>query len=227
VDSRSFHRVAAAGVALMVAGAVGAHALYAPVEGLLLQDDAYYYFGVARHLSAGHGFTFDGLHPTNGFHPLWLGLCTAIWSLVPGEVLPLRVASLVEAALLGAAAAGIVGGLGKRVGLAAACAGALWLAAAPGSVTVLRSGMESAVLAALLVWAWRAGRSARWGWLALACGLLALARLEAACAGPIFAWAAFRGGAAPRRLVRWSSLRSACWPGGWCSAASSSACGSP
>ena len=43
-----------------------------------LIDDAYYYFVIARHMAAGEGPTFDGLHYTSGFHPLWLFICTGI-----------------------------------------------------------------------------------------------------------------------------------------------------
>ena len=44
-------------------------------------DDGFLYFQVARNLAAGHGFTFDGINPTNGFHPLWLLLITPIFAL--------------------------------------------------------------------------------------------------------------------------------------------------
>lgn len=44
----------------------------------MLHDDAYFYLGVARHLAAGHGSTFNGIEPTNGYHPLWLLLVTAL-----------------------------------------------------------------------------------------------------------------------------------------------------
>lgn len=46
-------------------------------DGELLCDDGYYYFELARNAAHGEGFTFDSLHPTNGFHPLWA------WILVP------------------------------------------------------------------------------------------------------------------------------------------------
>jgi len=39
-------------------------------------DDTFYYLGIARNLVAGNGLSFDGLHQTNGFHPLWLGVST-------------------------------------------------------------------------------------------------------------------------------------------------------
>jgi hypothetical protein len=37
-------------------------------------DDGYYYLEIARRIAGGEGSTFDGIHPTNGYHPLWL-LC--------------------------------------------------------------------------------------------------------------------------------------------------------
>ena len=39
-----------------------------------LVDDSFYYSQIARQVAMGHGFTFDGLHRTNGFQPLWLFL---------------------------------------------------------------------------------------------------------------------------------------------------------
>ncbi|RKZ11848.1 hypothetical protein DRQ32_05040, partial [bacterium] len=41
------------------------------LEAGLVADDTYYYFTIAKNLAAGNGPTFDGLAPTNGFHPLW------------------------------------------------------------------------------------------------------------------------------------------------------------
>jgi hypothetical protein len=35
-------------------------------------DDFFYYALVAKHLAHGDGSTFDGIHLTNGYHPLWL-----------------------------------------------------------------------------------------------------------------------------------------------------------
>lgn len=37
-------------------------------------DDAYYYLVIARNLANEGILSFDSLHATNGFHPLWLGL---------------------------------------------------------------------------------------------------------------------------------------------------------
>ncbi|MFO3796538.1 MAG: hypothetical protein ACK8QZ_04535, partial [Anaerolineales bacterium] len=60
------------------------------------RDDAYYYFKVAQNISEGRGSTFDGVHPTNGYHPLWLLVCIPIFTLARWDViLPLRVLLIV------------------------------------------------------------------------------------------------------------------------------------
>ncbi len=65
-----------------------------------IRDDAYYYFKVAQNISEGRGSTFDGLHPTNGYHPLWLLVCVPIFALARWDViLPLRVLLIVMSAL--------------------------------------------------------------------------------------------------------------------------------
>ena len=48
------------------------------------QDDLFYYLKVAANLVAGHGSTFDGLHRTNGYHPLYFVLLTAFTRINPG-----------------------------------------------------------------------------------------------------------------------------------------------
>jgi hypothetical protein len=62
------------------------------------RDDAYYYFKVAQNITEGHGSSFDGIHPTNGYHPLWMVLCIPIFSLARFDlILPLRVLLMVMA----------------------------------------------------------------------------------------------------------------------------------
>jgi len=41
----------------------------------LFVDDAFYYFQIAKNVGHGHGFTFDGLHETNGFHRCGCSRC--------------------------------------------------------------------------------------------------------------------------------------------------------
>ncbi|MFH1755865.1 MAG: glycosyltransferase family 39 protein [Candidatus Latescibacterota bacterium] len=37
-----------------------------------LYDDSFYAFKIAQNMAAGKGMTFDGVHPTNGFQPLYV-----------------------------------------------------------------------------------------------------------------------------------------------------------
>jgi hypothetical protein len=54
-------------------------------------DDSFYYFGIARNVVRGLGSTFDGVHPTNGYHPLWMLLCTVPYALGLGGMTAVRV----------------------------------------------------------------------------------------------------------------------------------------
>jgi hypothetical protein len=95
----SFDRRARA-VLLPVALAMRVAVAWAPIEWLLrrvLGDDPFYYFTIARHLAAGHGFTFDGVEPTNGFHPLWLLIITPVFGVVRDPTLAVHVALTVAA----------------------------------------------------------------------------------------------------------------------------------
>lgn len=44
----------------------------------LMPDDSSYYFLVANHIAMGVGSTFDGVNMTNGYHPLWMMICTLL-----------------------------------------------------------------------------------------------------------------------------------------------------
>ncbi|HEX6738642.1 MAG TPA: hypothetical protein VF310_10235, partial [Vicinamibacteria bacterium] len=155
---------------LWCALALGALSLAAPlawldadglVAGYYAHDDCFYYFQIARHLGAGQGFTFDGRHATNGFHPLWLFVITPVFALVPGDVAPLRAVALLETALVTAAGVVVYRALRGPAGGWAALLAALLLVAQPGALRVVRCGMESSLLVLLLVVAWRACESWR------------------------------------------------------------------
>ena len=63
-------------------------------------DDGFYYFQVARNLAGGAGFTFDGLNPSNGFHPLWLFVITPLFLFSQFDLLlPLRLLVILSALL--------------------------------------------------------------------------------------------------------------------------------
>lgn len=77
-------------------------ALQDDVRHLLVRivDDASYYMTTARNLAAGRGLTFDGIHPTSGFHPLWLLMLVPLFLLhAPPETM-IRLVVLLQTILL-------------------------------------------------------------------------------------------------------------------------------
>ena len=79
------------------------YAALSPAESLIswyTTDDAYYYFKVAQNVVAGHGFTFDQINLTNGFHPLWMFICIAVFGVFRQDLItPLRALIIVMAVL--------------------------------------------------------------------------------------------------------------------------------
>ena len=55
----------------------------------LVQDDAFYYYVIARHWLASGSPSFDGFTLTNGFHPVWELACLPIFALFHGDT-PVR-----------------------------------------------------------------------------------------------------------------------------------------
>jgi len=68
-----------------------------------IADDASYYMTIARNIAAGQGATFDRIHATNGFHPLWLLMLVPLFLLHGAPETMIRVVVLLQAALLGLA----------------------------------------------------------------------------------------------------------------------------
>ena len=127
-----------------------AEAFRAPAARLVdsFDDDAYYYFEVARSLVSGQGSSFDGLLATNGYHPLWLLALLPVFALAAGKLPALLAVKCLGAALFAATVA-LFYVFGRRLGreIELACAlpilvfcRDLWL-----------SGMETALLLPLLV----------------------------------------------------------------------------
>ncbi len=48
-------------------------------------EDMFYYLQAARHLNAGDVASLDGLHATNGFHPLWMAVSRCVEGLSRGD----------------------------------------------------------------------------------------------------------------------------------------------
>ena len=186
---RPLETAAVAAVVLAVL-CLGIRACLGPEERIvfLLYDDAYYYLGVARHLAAGAGSTFDGLHATNGYHPLWCWMLVPLLRAVPDPGAAVRLAGLLWFALAAAVPVALWWALRPRTGpagaaLAAALAGLLpWLP--PGLARP--SGLETplyALLICLFAGAWErriAGAGASRAFLlGLLLGATILARFDA------------------------------------------------
>ena len=63
-------------------------------------DDASYYMTIARNIASGTGVTFDGIHPTNGFHPLWLLMLVPLFLLHGAPETMIRLVALFQTLLL-------------------------------------------------------------------------------------------------------------------------------
>jgi hypothetical protein len=77
-------------------------AIGAPLPAVVngLPDDSFYYLQVARHVARGLGSTFDGVEPTNGYHPLWMWLLIPIQAVTRGAPeVSLRLALLLSSLL--------------------------------------------------------------------------------------------------------------------------------
>ncbi len=53
-------------------------------------DDSFFYLVVGRNLALGYGSTFNRLMPTNGYHPLWMLLCAAVYRVFPNRIVGLH-----------------------------------------------------------------------------------------------------------------------------------------
>ncbi|MGA3120891.1 MAG: hypothetical protein ABSF69_09000 [Polyangiaceae bacterium] len=70
----------------------------------LTYDDGFYYLRIAEHVARGAGSTFDGIHATNGYHPLWLLCLVPIFRLASSSHVALLLAVLLQGALMAACA---------------------------------------------------------------------------------------------------------------------------
>ncbi len=75
-------------LALSAAGAVSLyHRLFTANPLNYYDDDAFYYFQIARNLVLHHRSTFDGIHLTNGYHPLWMLTLVALTTIASSKLL--------------------------------------------------------------------------------------------------------------------------------------------
>ena len=156
---------------------------------LSIPDDAFYYFKIAENIAAGRGSTFDGLHPTNGYHPLWMGFLIPLFRAFPGSPELAVTLALVEQACLDIGTAIFVyllaqAMLSDRTWAILACA---LYSFNPHTVFYAIDGMETALstlLAVVVLYFYLPLQSSATSTLlarvrfATACGLLLLARTD-------------------------------------------------
>jgi hypothetical protein len=109
-----------------------------------MADDAFYYFQIARNVARGLGTTFDGVHATNGYHPLWLLISAGVFALVPGDTAPLMLLYALQVAMLIGAALLLFLAL-KEIDPVASAFTVVLLLASFYSRKILFEGMESGV----------------------------------------------------------------------------------
>ncbi len=117
------------------------------------RDDAYYYFKVAQNISEGRGSTFDGINPTNGYHPLWMLICVPIFALARFDlILPLRVLLLVMSGLSVATGILLYRLIGKVFAPAIGALAALfWVFSFDVLAIVYQPGLETGIAAFFIV----------------------------------------------------------------------------
>lgn len=104
-DSRPGRRLDALGALLLAASSLTIVAALLKSGVRVTAEDGYYYFKIAQQMAHGAGSTFDGLHPTNGYHPLWLLCLTPIFRFIPDPNMALTAGILLQGVFM---AAGVV-----------------------------------------------------------------------------------------------------------------------
>lgn len=82
---RAFSRLTITLVLATLAGILLVSCCAPETLGIFSSDDSFYYFLTARNVVLGNGVTFDGINPTNGFHPLWMLAMIPIYALTGGD----------------------------------------------------------------------------------------------------------------------------------------------
>ncbi|HOE03533.1 MAG TPA: hypothetical protein PKK24_10305, partial [Anaerolineaceae bacterium] len=135
---------------LGVSGSI--YAAFTPANSMMnwySNDDAFYYYKVAQNVLSGHGFSFDGINLTNGFHPLWMVICLGVFWLSRFHLLlPLRVLIVISGVLNGLTGVVLLRLLQKFLPLVAAILGAcVWILLPSIYNNYTAHGLESALSA--------------------------------------------------------------------------------
>jgi hypothetical protein len=156
-----------------------------------LEDDFFYYAEAARHLAVDGLSSFDGIHKTNGYHPLWMLVVTCLTKLFDvgglfhaSTIFPFAVAlETIQFALVLAIAFWTYRLCRLFCGVAASVCVQLLMAS--WGIVMARTGMETglAVLAALCALWFRLRKGFTWNakscaWYGLLASIMILARLD-------------------------------------------------
>jgi hypothetical protein len=197
--------------ALLAAWALGLCGWLLGSGARVTREDGFYYFQIARNVAAGLGSTFDGVHATNGYHPLWLAVLVPLFRAVPATDPGLAAAVALQSLLFAAGAVLLYRLLRRHAGPAASVLGvAAWIGLAyRESVGGLEFALHGVcLLAAMVLWdGWSAGALERRRAGALGAALCAcvLVRLDnavlVALAGAACAWRQRRAGGSWRAVA--------------------------
>lgn len=118
---------------------------------VLVKDDGFYYLQLARNIALGNGATFDGIAPTNGFHPLWtILLAPVFWFEFASPYTPVRIAIALALAIHIAAGWAVRRAAARWTDTATGNLAGLFYVANPLALYVVVSGMESPLLGLLV-----------------------------------------------------------------------------
>lgn len=114
-------------------------------------DDGYYYLEIARNFALYGRFTFDTIHNTNGFHPLWQLFLIMLAYISTGQIVLLRLAMVFSTLLFLATAVILYRLVFRYAGRPAALTAlGLWTMT-PGLIRWQNQGMENTVFLPLLL----------------------------------------------------------------------------
>jgi hypothetical protein len=160
----------------------------------LFSDDAYYYLIPARNFVSLGFFSFDGVHLTNGYHPLWMWVLVAVYAVLPADASPAQQVVAVKflqiaivLSTIGSAAFMARSLYSRGSAYAYGFAGVILILIYPDSSGHFRAGMETTLATGIAVWLYYAlVEDRRWA-VSLLLPLLFLARLDLLVyvAGPV------------------------------------------
>ncbi len=117
-----------------------------------LYDDSFYAFQIARNIAEGDGMTFDGVHPTTGFQPLYVFLLVPVFMITGGDpALPIHIALSLLAVFTGMTAYLLYKIAKRYVGFSASLAAAMIWAFSPIVTRQTANGLETAIASFMIV----------------------------------------------------------------------------